>query len=278
MAKRFIDTDMFKDPFVRGLEAPLKPLWVYLFCDCNAAGIWNVELDVAKLRCGIDNRVTDDQIKKAFSDKIVEIEDGEKWFIPSFIKNQYNNDLKAKNPATKKVIEQLLFYELIDEGEDGNFILKSSPLEAPSKPLFDYKKGTKDMEKEKEKEVDKEKEKPLPKKIEPKISLPWQSEIFKAEWFAWKAYKQKQHGFKYKAPETEQQTLLKLSQLARGDEATAIGIIRQSIAQGWKGLFELKNSNNDKSKTSAGNNFSNNVRSMGQSLIDQEEHPESDPF
>ena len=53
MAKRFIDTDLFRKPFMRGLEAPYKALWVYLLCECDHAGIWTVELDVAELRMGM---------------------------------------------------------------------------------------------------------------------------------------------------------------------------------------------------------------------------------
>ena len=52
MAKRFIDTDIFKKRNVKDLEAPYKLLFIYLFTDCNHAGIWEVDLDVAEIRLG----------------------------------------------------------------------------------------------------------------------------------------------------------------------------------------------------------------------------------
>jgi hypothetical protein len=53
MAKRFIDTDLFRKPFMRSLEAPYKALWIYLLCECDHAGVWVVELDVAQIRMGL---------------------------------------------------------------------------------------------------------------------------------------------------------------------------------------------------------------------------------
>lgn len=247
MAKRFIDTEIFKDVFIRSLTSEMKTLWIYLFCDCSAAGIWNVEMDVAKLRCGISDKVKTDEILKTFAEKIILLEDGTKWFIPTFIKIQYNNELKAGNPATKKVIETLLLYGLIDETESGIYRLNQSTLQAPSKPLFVNQKGTKDMDKEMDMDQEKEKEKEKREKIkkpEPEIILPWPTEPFKAMWFSWKAYKKKQHKFTFAAQETEQAALMHLSKCANGNEKTAIEIIRQSMGNGWKGLFELKNNNN----------------------------------
>ncbi len=249
MAKRFIDTDLFKDPFIRSLEAPLKLLFVYIFCDCNTAGIWNVELDVAKLRCGIKSDYPEDEIIATFSKKIVLLNEGEKWFIPTFLKIQYNNELKEKNPATKKVIEELNFYGFLTEKEAGIFVLKQSPFKAPSKPLLKKKEGSKDMDKDKEEDKDKEKEKKKPLQNQ-KIIYPWESENFKSVWQNWKDYKQKQFAFRYKAIETEQAALIKLSEIAKGNEQTALAIMKESMAQGWKGFFELKNNvKNENNKT-----------------------------
>ena len=112
MAKRFIDTEIFKDPFVRGLEAPLKTLWIYIFCDCDGAGLWPAELDVACMRLGIE--VDEETIKKAFEKKIKMLDDGLTWFIPSFIRIQYNNCIKSNNKAFNQVIPKLLKYDLVD--------------------------------------------------------------------------------------------------------------------------------------------------------------------
>src|SRR5690606_13503883 len=66
------------------------------------------------------------------------------------------------------------------------------------------------------------------------------SAAFAEHWDWWRKYKQEQFGFRYKSPVTEQAALNELTQLAQGDEALALAIVRQSIANGWKGFFALK--------------------------------------
>ena len=65
MAKRFIDTDLFKKRFIRDLPPAYKLLWVYLFCECDNAGIWEVDLEVAGLYCGETYDLED--FEKAFA-------------------------------------------------------------------------------------------------------------------------------------------------------------------------------------------------------------------
>ena len=54
MPKRFIDTDIFKKRSIRALQAPYKLLYIYLFTDCNNAGIWEVDLEVAGVKLGFE--------------------------------------------------------------------------------------------------------------------------------------------------------------------------------------------------------------------------------
>lgn len=82
------------------------------------------------------------------------------------------------------------------------------------------------------------------------IVYPFDSENFKKWWGIWKEYKSKEHSFKYKTNLSEQAALKKLSELSRGSEQTAIKIIEQSIALGWKGFFPLSQSNNSSTQQS----------------------------
>lgn len=77
------------------------------------------------------------------------------------------------------------------------------------------------------------------------------SEEFKAQWQLWKSYRNKEHKFKYKMVETEQAAMNELHAISVGNEKTAIAIIHQSIANGWKGFFELKNKQNGAVKSNA---------------------------
>jgi hypothetical protein len=73
---------------------------------------------------------------------------------------------------------------------------------------------------------------------------------FKKNWLMWKDYKKTDHKFTYKSELSEQAALNKLNTLSGGFEATAIKIIHQSIENGWKGFFQLKNESNGKEQSS----------------------------
>ena len=242
MAKRFIETDLFQDPFVRSLEAPEKLLWIYLFCNCDNAGTWTVELDVACLRIGV--KVTEKKALEAFKGKVVVLDDGYTWFLPSFIKIQHKNELKATNSAHTKVIPKLLSYDLIEENESGFYNLKPTTLEAPSKPLHrggtgrGRGRGSGSMVEVKVKE-------PKPK-IE--IQYPYQDEDFLQAWQAWKDHRFKQHKFKYKSVISEQAAMTHLASLGDSKEI-CIKIIAQSIRKPWKDFYSLKQENNGQAKT-----------------------------
>jgi len=111
MAKRFIDTNLFRKGLVRGLDAPYKLLWIYIFLDCDHAGIWIKDFNIASVYLGVE--INEDEAVKYFNDKIVIIDD-EKWFIPSFIEFQYN-ELIENNRAHNSVINILKKYKLIDK-------------------------------------------------------------------------------------------------------------------------------------------------------------------
>lgn len=74
----------------------------------------------------------------------------------------------------------------------------------------------------------------------PNIIYPFESEEFYNQWEVWQCYLEEQHEFGYLAQATEQAALTELGNLSKYDEATAIAIMHQSMANGWKGFFEVK--------------------------------------
>lgn len=84
------------------------------------------------------------------------------------------------------------------------------------------------------------------------VNLPFKNSEFETAWNDWKEYKQSQHKFKFKSQKSEQTALNQLSELSKNSSDTAIKIINQSIANGWKGFFELKNLNNGNNKKQTG--------------------------
>lgn len=143
MAKRFTDTNKYKKPFIRGLKGAYKLLWDYLYHDCDHAGIWIVDFEIAQLYIGSDMQISKPEALKYFNSdeiRIIEVDNGSRWFIPSFIDFQYGT-LNEFNRAHKSIISILNKYELY----------KHKPLTSPLQ-------GRKDMDMDMDKEMDKEKE------------------------------------------------------------------------------------------------------------------------
>lgn len=138
MSKRFTDTDKYKKLFFRGLQGAYKLLWDYLYHDCNHAGIWIVDFEVAQIYLGADMQVNKDDALKYFNDgeqRIIEIDGGRKWFIKPFIEFQYGtlNDANRVHHSVLNALSQI------------NEI----------KPLISSLQGAKDKDKDKYKEKDK---------------------------------------------------------------------------------------------------------------------------
>ena len=90
-----------------------------------------------------------------------------------------------------------------------------------------------------------EEKKRIDKKREDKtIVFPFLGKEFLEMWKQWKEYKSKEHNFKYKSIQSEQAQLNKLAKLSNGNEQTATKIILQSLENGWKGIFAVKQENN----------------------------------
>jgi len=81
-----------------------------------------------------------------------------------------------------------------------------------------------------------------------KIIFPFDSENFIEAWNLWKQYKKEQFRFTYKSKISEQSALMQVDKYSGHDENIAIEIIKQSIANGWQGLFELKTNKNGTAK------------------------------
>jgi hypothetical protein len=216
MAKRFTDTEKWKKPFIRNLKAPYKLLWLYVCDDCDHSGIWQVDIEVAEIRIG--EKLDGNKAIQFFGDKIIILDGGSKWFIPSFIDFQYPSGLNENNKAHTGIIKNLERYK----EEIDNFKPLTSPLQGAM--VMDM---VKDMD-----------------KVKDMVILPFESEDFIKYWTFWKDYKHKQFNFKFKTALSEQSALNDLVNLSDGFEQTAIKIIGQSMAKGWKGLFKLKNETN----------------------------------
>lgn len=149
MAKRFTDTDKYKKPFLRAMPGAYKLLWDYICNDCNHAGIWIVDFEIAQMYVGSDMKINKAKALQLFNaDKIrvIEIKGGKYWFIFSFIEFQYGI-LNPLNRAHNSVINCLSSYDLWDDIKN-----KIKPLTSPLQGAMD-----KDKEKDMVKDMDQEK-------------------------------------------------------------------------------------------------------------------------
>lgn len=223
MAKRFTDTEKWKKPFIRGLQGAYKLLWLYICDDCDHAGIWQVDIDVAQIRIG--EKIDLNEAIKSFEDKIVIFDKGNKWFIPSFIEFQYPSGLNPENRSHNSVIILLEKYNLLDK---------------QNKPLISPLEGRKDMVMDMVMVKDKVKVKDRGAEIK----FLWAGNEVVELWEEWKEYKLQHFKFKYKTIQSEQAAFDNLVELSEKNFEIAKEIIKQSMANGWKGFFLPKNSQN----------------------------------
>ena len=140
MAKRFIDTSYYKSPFVRGLKGALKSLYTYIICECDGAGIWAKDLEIASMYIGFE--ITEKDFNVFLErNKAIDLKNG-RYFFPDFLEHQYPKGLSIHNPAQKNFILELQRNLLID---------------SDLKPLWSTFEGTKVMVMEKVEVMVKEK-------------------------------------------------------------------------------------------------------------------------
>jgi hypothetical protein len=129
MAKRFTDTDKWKDPWFKKLPGKCKLFWLFVLDTCDHAGIWKDQIDDFTYLTGFDFSKQD---LDYFSDRMFTLS-SDAYIVPKFIKFQYPNFNPDKNNAHKGVIKSLNYYGL--ETDDVYKLLISSRNYAPREGL-----------------------------------------------------------------------------------------------------------------------------------------------
>lgn len=147
MAKRFTDTEIFRDPWFRRLSLKHKCLWLFLCDECDFAGVWKVDYDLASYVIG-DNITAadlefinnDKERARVVNDKLV--------LIVDFVDFQYGDKIKgSSNPFHRKISNRLAEIDTLSTGcRQGVNTLSDTLSDTPQ---------DKDKEKEKVKEEDK---------------------------------------------------------------------------------------------------------------------------
>ncbi len=164
MAKRFTDSEKWKDPFFENLTKELKLAWLYILDDCNHAGIW--QKSIKRLNFAVESNLTEEDLLKAFRDRIVILND-DKWFIAKFVTFQYGNDfINSKQKSVVSAIKILNENRLIKELDNGLLTL-NIPLDKGLDSLMDKDTETDtDTVKDKSMIMDKDLEMEIDKAVE----------------------------------------------------------------------------------------------------------------
>lgn len=148
MAKRFTDTDKWKDEWYTELNNDYKVIWQYLLDTCDNAGIYKRNIKLLNYYC--NTNVSDEDILNTFKARVTPISD-EKWIINKFCVFQYGADfLESKNKAVISVVNKLIENNLYESSTNRVLIPYLSPINTLSIP-YQYPMDTpKEQEQEQE--------------------------------------------------------------------------------------------------------------------------------
>lgn len=235
MAKRFTDSDKWKKQWFRCLPPTWKCFWIYVCDNCDHAGIWDVDLDLASFQIGA--KLEASKVSEILGKQILEISNGKKWFIVDFIEFQYG-ELKPNNNAHSSVINILTRFGLLD------FYLNRNNL-APHEPLTSPSRGALDMDMDMDMEMDMEKEKKGDARGKQKsferLDVWFQNSDFCEAWEEWVKFRNTKNPKLTSHAKTL--NFAELKRLAGDSVGLATKIVNKSIERSWKGFFVLPGDN-----------------------------------
>lgn len=115
MAKRFTDSEKWRDPWFTELAPEMKLLWLYLLDNCDHAGIWKVNRKLAEFEMGVHPPWGEgpQSVPPPLAGRV--FQRGDYWFIPKFLLFQYGRALNRGDAAKSSLdrVLQLGFNEII---------------------------------------------------------------------------------------------------------------------------------------------------------------------
>jgi len=109
MAKRFTDTEKWKDEWFLELEPLMKILWLYILDTCDHAGVWKVNFKLASYSIGT---ALDRQSAINALGTRINIISLDKWHVPKFITYQQKGLLNPANNAHRGVLNLLEYHNI----------------------------------------------------------------------------------------------------------------------------------------------------------------------
>ena len=103
MAKRFTDTEKWKDEWYLSLSNDNRIIWQYLLDNCSIAGIMKKNFKLLNFCCNVN--VGEKELLEIFDGRLIDC--GDFYFIPKFLIFQYPNGLDSNKPAVISVKNEL---------------------------------------------------------------------------------------------------------------------------------------------------------------------------
>lgn len=229
------DTEKWNGSWFGNLDTKEKLIWLYICDRCDMAGVFEINEKLMSFHLGF--KVDKKGINTLLIGKAYPISET-KIFIPAFIEFQYGQLTEECRPHKPviKVLNDLNLFPVLENYKNGK-----GKLTLP----IPYQKGINTLQ-DKDKEKDKDKDKDNNTYANDNIG-PFEKELafienptFKEIMRSWLKYKKDEHKETYKSQTTLEACYKNLLELSKGDSAAAQQIINQSIANKWKGLFEIK--------------------------------------
>ncbi|OQB12816.1 MAG: hypothetical protein BWY15_02110 [Firmicutes bacterium ADurb.Bin193] len=143
MAKRFTDTEKWRDEWWGSLNNDYRMIWLYLVDSCSIAGIWKKDFRGLNFNC--NTNISESDFVKALNGRVVD--KGNYFFIPKFLQFQYPKGLNSNKPAILAVVKEL---------KQNNLIQTVNQLLGNDYLIIKDKDKVKDRDKDKGKEKEKE--------------------------------------------------------------------------------------------------------------------------
>lgn len=143
MAKRFTDTEKWRDEWWAPLSNDYRIIWQYLVDSCTIAGIWKKDFRGLNFNC--NTSISEKELLDVFGSRL--IDRGNYFFIPKFIRFQYPKGLNSNKPAIVSVVKELT---------SNNLLQTVNKLFGNDYLIIKDKDKDKDKDKVKDKEQDKD--------------------------------------------------------------------------------------------------------------------------
>lgn len=126
MAKRHTDTGIFDQQWFQQLTPDYKCFWFYICAKCDHAGIWEVNIPLAKFFIRASEIGDNNEILKLFGDRIVDL-GNDKWYLTKYVDFHHGGVLNNNNNFHSSIIKSLDKYGLVEQDKDDNYVVKSEP-------------------------------------------------------------------------------------------------------------------------------------------------------